>query len=242
LRRLLLLLFLALLVAAAWFVWKNASSQLLPRVDNAPRVTKQPMNVVTRTFDRENPPSDMPPLAPGEAAVCDSNFRSVADVGGDAHRTDDSHGIVTVNSVNVNLQLDITIWLPINASDRLIEHEQGHREISEHFYENADKLAAQIASTYLGRKFSVSGSDVNAELNKSLRQMAAEITQQYNQQLDPNPTQLRYDAITNHSLNDIPSKDAVAQALAEMGRASTRPATRSTEITAERFAQVRTMH
>ena len=239
-RRLLLILFLALLVTVAWFVWKNASSQLIPRVEPAPTITKQQVNFVNRTFDPENPPADMPPLSPGEAAVCDSNFLSVADVGGDAHPTDDSHEIVTVNSVRVNLQLNITIWVPINASDRLIEHEQGHREISEHFYETADKLAAQIAATYLGKKFSVSGSDPHAELDKSLRQMAGEITQEYNKQLDPNPTQLRYDAITNHSLNDIPSKDAVAQALTESGRASVRPATSFGKITASRFSQLRT--
>ncbi len=241
-RQILLVLFLALLVAAAWLLWKKASPQLLPHVDAAPTITKQPVNFVRRTFDPENPPSDMPPLSVGEAAVCDSNFRSVADVGGDAHPTDDSHGIVTVNSVNVNLQLDITIWVPINASNVLIEHEQGHREISEHFYETADKLAAEIAASYLGKKFSVSGPDVRAELDKSLKQIAADITQEYNKELDPNPTQLRYDAITNHSLNDIPPKDAVTQALAESGRASTRPPKSFTEITAGRFSPVRTTH
>ena len=125
-RQLLLVVFLALLVAAAWFLWKRASPQLLPHVESSPTITKQPVNFVTRTFDPENPSSDMPPLAPGEAAVCDSDFLSVAQVGGDAHATDDSHGIVTVTSVNVNLQLNITIWVPINASNVLIEHEQGH--------------------------------------------------------------------------------------------------------------------
>ena len=214
-RRLLLLLFLALLIAGAWFVWKNASSQLLPRISTVPTITKQPVNFMMRTFDPANPPSDMPPMEPGEVAVCDTNFLSVADVGGEAHATDDSHAIVTVTSVNVNLQLDITIWVPTNASNHVIEHEQGHREISEHFYETADKLAAQIAATYLGKKFSVSGSDVHAELNKSLQKMGAEITEQYGRELNPNPTQLRYDAITDHSRNDVPAKDAVAQALSE---------------------------
>ena len=34
--------------------------------------------------------------------------------------------------------------------------------------------------------------------------------------LNPEPTQLRYDAITNHSRNEVPAKDAVAQALKEV--------------------------
>src|SRR5579864_1227024 len=59
------------------------------------------------------------------------------------------------------------------------------------------------------------GTDLNAELSKSLREMGAEITAQYGRELNPNPTQLRYDAITDHSRNDVPAKDAVAQALSE---------------------------
>lgn len=157
----------------------------------------------------------MPPFAPGELAVCDSNFLSNANVGGDAHETDSTHAIVTVGSVNVNLQLNITIWVPTGASQHVLDHEQGHREISEHFYETADKLAAKIASAYIGKKFSISGTDLQGELSKSLQQMGAEITERYGRELNPNPTQLRYDAITDHSRNDVSAKDAVAQAMSE---------------------------
>ncbi len=89
--------------------------------------------------------------------MCDSNFISDAHVAGEARETDSSHAIVTVTGVTVNLQLDITIWVPTTATDHVIEHEQGHREISEHFYETADRLAAKIAAPYLGKTFEVSG-------------------------------------------------------------------------------------
>jgi len=160
----------------------------------------------------------MPQLAPDELAVCDSNFLSDANVGGDAHETDSTHAIVTVTTVTVNLQLNVTIWVPASASQHVIEHEQGHREISERFYQDADKLAAKIAAPYLGKKFEISGTDLHGELSRSLQKMGDEITEEYSRELNPNPTQLRYDAITDHSRNDVSAKDAVAQALSESGQ------------------------
>jgi hypothetical protein len=208
---------LAAVIFGCWLVWRSSSSHGQSGAGEAPTITKQPVNFASRTFDPENPPSDMPQLAPGELAVCDSNFLSNANVGGEAHETDSTHAIVTVTSVNVNLQLNVTIWVPANSSQHVMEHEQGHREISEHFYRDADKLAAKIADKYMGRKFSISGTDLQSELSKELQKMGDEITAEYSRELNPNPTQLRYDAITDHSRNDVSAKDAVARALSDNG-------------------------
>jgi hypothetical protein len=208
---------LAAVIFGFWLVWRSSSSHGQSGAGEAPTITKQPVNFASRTFDPENPPSDMPQLAPGELAVCDSNFLSNANVGGEAHETDSTHAIVTVTSVNVNLQLNVTIWVPVNSSQHVMEHEQGHREISEHFYQDADKLAAKIADKYMGRKFSISGTDLQSELSKELQKMGDEITAEYSRELNPNPTQLRYDAITDHSRNDVSAKDAVARALSDNG-------------------------
>jgi hypothetical protein len=217
-RIILLCALLAAVIFGSWLVWRSSSSRRQSGAAEAPTITKQPINFANRTFDPENPPSDMPQLAPDELAVCDSNFLSNANVGGDAHETDSTHAIVTVTSVNVNLQLNVTIWVPANASQHVIEHEQGHREISERFYQDADKLAAKIAAPYLGKKFEISGTDLHGELSRSLQKMGDEITEEYSRELNPNPTQLRYDAITDHSRNDVSAKDAVAQALNENGQ------------------------
>jgi hypothetical protein len=213
--RRIILLSVLLVAVVVGILWKRGFESHQLTISAAPTIVKQPEDFANHTFDPENPPSDMPPFAPGELAVCDSNFLSDANVGGEASEIDSTHAIVTVTSVTLNLQLDINIWVPTTASQHVVEHEQGHREISEHFYQNADKLAAQIASTYLGRKFPIAGTDLHAELSKLLQQMGAEITQQYTKQLDPNPTQLRYDAITDHSRNDVSAKDAVTQALGD---------------------------
>jgi len=209
---------LAAVIFGSWLVWRTSSSRREFGVAAAPTIIKRPVNFTNRTFDPENPPSDMPQLAPDELAVCDSNFLSDANVGGDAHETDSTHAIVTVTTVTVNLQLNVTIWVPASASQHVIEHEQGHREISERFYQDADKLAAKIAAPYLGKKFEISGTDLHGELSRSLQKMGDEITEEYSRELNPNPTQLRYDAITDHSRNDVSAKDAVAQALSESGQ------------------------
>ena len=155
----------------------------------------------------------MPPLAYGEYGECDSHFLSNASVGGETRQADATHATVTVTRVKVSLQLNITIWLPAQSSQHVIEHEDGHRQISEYYYQMADKVAERIAATYMGKQIEISGADLNAETSKLLQQVAAEITDEYDKELNPEPTQLLYDSITDHGVNDIVSKDAAASAI-----------------------------
>jgi hypothetical protein len=46
-----------------------------------------------------------------------------------------------------------------------------------------------------------------------LQQTAADITDEYNKELNPGPTQLLYDAITDHGRNEVVVQDAVAAAI-----------------------------
>jgi hypothetical protein len=225
LRRLIVLCALVGAIILGWLGWQSRSSQQQP--DKLPAVTviKQPVSFATRTFDPTTPPADMPPLAPGEAAMCDSNFISNASVAGESRKEDATHALVTITHVNVTLQLDGTIWVPIGVSQHVIEHEDGHRQISEHFYQDADKLAEKIAATYIGKQLEITGSDLNAESNKMLQQSAADITDEYDKELNPNPTQLLYDDITDHSRNETDVKDAIAAAIQNAAIASAQPTT-----------------
>ena len=157
----------------------------------------------------------MPPLGEGEEAECDSAFISDANVSGRMRKTGPGNATITVAQVRVTLQLKVTIWVPNGATQHVIEHEEGHRLISEHYYASADKLAAEIAATYMGRQIAVSGSDLDAELQNVLLQLSKEITAEYNRRLNPDPAQQRFDHLTDHSRDDRDAKGAAVQAIQE---------------------------
>jgi hypothetical protein len=196
-----------------WLRWRDISSRKQLAEAAVPAIDKQPVAFANRTFDPANPPADMPPLSSGENAACDSNFQSSASVGGETRQTDATHGTVTVTQVKMTLQLNITIWTPNGVTSHVMEHEEGHRQISEFYYQTAEKVAGRVASTYMGKQFEISGADLNTESNKMLQQMATEITDEYIRELNPEPTQLLYDTITDHSRNEVVVHDAVAAAL-----------------------------
>jgi hypothetical protein len=186
-------------------------------------IHKEPVTFASHTFDPAAPPADMPPLPTGESAECDSDFLSRASVRGQPRRTDATHATLTITQVLVTLKLHINVWLPAGATQIVAEHEEGHRQISEYYYQSADKLAERIAATYVGKRLEVSGADLDAESSKMLQQIATDITNEYNRELNPNPTQLLYDDITDHSRNGVIAKDAVDHALKNAAIESTQP-------------------
>jgi hypothetical protein len=186
-------------------------------------INKAPVAFASHVFDPAAPPAGMPPLPSGEIAECDSNFLSRASVRGQPRKTGATHATVTITQVIVKLQLQINIWLPAGATQVVAEHEEGHRQISEYYYQTADKLAERIAATYTGKQLEVNGADLDAETAKMLLQVATDITDEYNKELNSNPTQLLYDAITDHSRNGVIAKDAVDHALKNTAIESAQP-------------------
>ena len=208
-----------------WFAWRDFSSRRQLTEASAPTIVKQPVAFSNRTFDPAAPPTYMPPLAPGENAECDSDFLSNASVRGESRQMDATHATVTITQIKVTLGLNINIWVPAGATQHLIEHEEGHRQISEYYYQTADKLAERIAATYMGRQLDITGADLGAESSKMLQKMAADITAEYNKELNPGPTQLLYDTITDHGRNDTAVKDAIAHAIQNVSVESAQPTT-----------------
>jgi hypothetical protein len=206
----------------------HTSSDLSPTrpLTQAPvLITKEPVAFASHTFDPAAPPAAMPPLPAGEVAECDSNFLSRASVRGQPRKTDATHATVTITQVKVTLQLHINIWLPVSATPVLADHEEGHRQISEYYYQTADKLAERIAVTFIGKQVDVTGADLDAESAKMLQQVAADITDEYNEELNANPTQLLYDSITDHARNGVIARDAVDHAIKNAAIDSTQPPT-----------------
>jgi hypothetical protein len=99
LRRSVVLLVLLGVLIFGWLRWRDRSSLRQPGETPGATINKQPVTLANRTFDPASPPADMPPLAPGEEAECDSNFLSDASVGGRAQRMDATHAIVTITQI-----------------------------------------------------------------------------------------------------------------------------------------------
>jgi hypothetical protein len=212
-RRSIVLCVLLGVLILGWLSWQDISSRRQLRETPGPAIIKQPVNFAKRTFDAATRPPDMPPLTQGEDAECDSDFLSNASVGGQARQTDATHATLTISQIKVTLQLNITIWVPADVTQHVIEHEEGHRQISEYYYQTADKLAERIAAKYMGKQVDIAGIDLHAESDKLLQQMGTDITDAYNKEINPGPTQLLYDAITDHSRNEVVVNDAVAHAI-----------------------------
>ena len=206
-----------------WLAWRGFSSRRPLEEAPVPIIDKQPVAFASRTFDPAAPPPDMPTLSSRESAECDSQFLSSASVRGESRPTDATHATVTVTQIKVTLQLHITVWVPTGVAQHVIEHEDGHRQVSEFYYQTADKLAGRIAAEYWGKQVEITGTDPDAESSKMLQQMATAITDEYNKELNPEPAQLLYDSITDHGRNEVIVKDAVAHALKNATIESTQP-------------------
>jgi hypothetical protein len=225
LRRLIVLCLLLGVLIFGCLACRDSSSHLQPGETSAPAITKQPVAFASHTFDPAAPPANMPPLSANETAECDSDFLSSASVRGEPRQTDATHATLTITQVKMTLQLTINIWVPTGATQHVVEHEEGHRQISEYYYQTADKLAERIAAIYMGKQVEITGADLGAESTKILQQMAADITDEYKRELNPGPTQLLYDSITEHGRNEVVVKDAVAHTLKNTTIESPQPAT-----------------
>jgi hypothetical protein len=223
LRRLIVLCLLLGVIVFGCLACRDSSSRLPPSETSAPAITKQPVAFASRTFDPAAPPANMPTLSANETAECDSEFMSSASVRGESRQTDATHATVNITQVRMTLQLNINIWVPVGVTQHVIEHEEGHRQISEHYYQTADRVAERIAATYMGKQVEITGTDLGAESNRTLQQMAADITEEYKKELNPGPTQLFYDSITDHGRNEVIVKDAVAHALKNIAVESPQP-------------------
>jgi hypothetical protein len=177
------------------------------------QITKLPAQYMSHTFDPAAPPANMPPLHSGEAAVCDSDFIARSSVAGQPRRTDSTHAMLTITKVTMTLQLQASVWVPIEASQTITDHEEGHREIAEYTYQTADQLAQRIAASYIGKRVEVTGDDLDAASSQKLLEIATEVTNAYTTQINNNSTQLLYDNITDHSRNGVVAKDAVEHAI-----------------------------
>ena len=182
----------------------------------AVKVTVTPANVKTRPFDPKKPPKEMPALKGDEAAVTQSKFACGVQLDVEISQVGNEKPIAKIAGVEAKLKLDVTLWLPTNASKKIRAHEDGHRKISEVYYAKGEQMARELAEKYVGRAIDLPG--VNGEENKPIIQRVAnEFCEEYLGKIEvpSEKAQQTYDQLTDHGRNNMPENIAVERAISE---------------------------
>ena len=147
------------------------------------KINRASPSVEHRKFDRNNPPAEMPQLEPQEAAVTKSIYgigtQFSVQVLSEDRRIGKTVSKIKVTDVALDLSLKITIWAPTDATKIIVDHEDGHRQISEYFYKDAEKIARTIAQSYVGKVYESEGRDGESAGKAALEKAINELSQKY---------------------------------------------------------------
>jgi hypothetical protein len=186
-------------------------------------VTKAEVVIDRKQFDPRNPPPEMPTLHPPEAAVTVSFFGADTRVGGtvtDSRAMEDgtTETSINVDTVRMTLRLRITVWLPSNSNAKIRNHEEGHRQIAEQFYKQADTIARQLADAMMGRTLVGYGRNTDQASSDALKKASNDLGNQYLAETDVPcfKAQQIYDRLTAHGTNALGEDAAVKRAIAEV--------------------------
>ena len=179
------------------------------------RVEREEPVIAGTEYDPRRPPPDMPALTPPESGVCKTTFELSASVTYSAERLSRTAARVYVDELDIVTRLRFDIFTIRNAPAKLRAHEEGHRAIGEHFYENAEQIAADIGRRLIGRTFDGSGSDQDAAQKDGFGKVVAEIERAYmaRVRVPSASANERFDEITNHGLNPIDEAEAIRLAI-----------------------------
>jgi hypothetical protein len=188
-------------------------------------IDHKPLTVERRTFDPAHPPADMPPLKGGEAAVTESKFDCRVgmkyQVVGHKREPNGCVTTLTVQSVQATLQLNVIIWLPKGAAQKLAAHEEGHRRIAEQVYADAQQVARTVAASIDGKEVNGQAADCESADKQATDSFARQFCEQYLKRTFDVARQVGdlYDDLTAHGTRADPAEDeAIRQAFKKIAR------------------------
>jgi hypothetical protein len=189
-----------------------ALPSLLGAQDKAITIRKKTAKVETKIFDPRNRPKDMPALRKDEAAITETGFACAVQIEVESTVTGDKAIKTKIVGIRVDVRLEITEWLPKGASKKIRDHEDAHRIISEHYYQQAETLAEDLAKPYIGKQLEVKSKD---DIQPAIKKAATEYCEAYLSAIEKpsQKAQEKFDEITDHGRNKVPEKRAVQQAL-----------------------------
>jgi len=180
------------------------------------RVTREEPIVTRIEFDPRSPPPGMPALTPPEAGVCTATYELNAGVNYSAARLSRTTARIYVDELDIVTGLRLDIYTQVGAPPKLRAHEEGHRQIGEHFYRDAATIAQGIGMRLIGTEHDGEGADQEAAQQDAFNKVVAQIEQAYmaRVRLPSAAANERFDEITRHGLAPIEEAEAIARALA----------------------------
>jgi hypothetical protein len=198
-------------LSAAFFSAFSASAQRSPV-----RVTREKPVVQRREFDPRRPPSDMPPLTPPEAGVCKTTFELDAGVSYSAEPLSRNTARIYVDELDIVTRARFEIFTVAGGPQKLRAHEEAHRAIGEHYYEDAAMIVERIGRRLIGATFEGRGADQEAAQRDAFAKVVADIERAYMARVrSPSAAaNERFDEITRHGVDPIDEMEAIAPAIA----------------------------
>jgi hypothetical protein len=197
----------------------------LARGADAVKVENAKVKVEYKTFDPSHLPDPPPPVEKGESAVTVYGFGVETDLqytyaetprggGGGAPVKMDFR----MERVTLKLSMTITVWLPEGANEQLKAHEEGHRQIAEIFYADAEKGARKVAARAQGKSVSGEGTDISSAGRAAVERVNKSLCDQFlNEVATPcQRAQEAFDRMTDHGRTGKPTaKEAVELSVKE---------------------------
>lgn len=124
------------------------------------------------------------------------------------------HTDLIIKAVKITLTLPITMWLPAQASTKLVAHEEGHVKLCEDYYKYAEQLAENAAHKVIGKIYHGSASTKELAQDTALREAAEDICSQYRRQTVDivNSISKLYDDLSAHGTNRLSPDEALNKA------------------------------
>lgn len=133
---------------------------------------------------------------------------------------------VKVTNVDIKLSAQITVWLPIDAPESLVAHQNAHKDIYEQAYKRYIQLIEPAAKAVIGQEFSATAATKEAA--------EAEISQKIGDAVnDPFFNKMRsagagvnaiFDKLTENGVNQVDPRKAMVEAFRQYDDSQAVPA------------------
>ena len=176
-----------------------------------------PVDISHHTHPPGRPPVGAAHLALFELGVCVTRFPISGIMQVEYPRFGYSSAGGVVASVSMTIGLSIEVWATEGREAEVLPHEETHRAISEHYFQEAEAIAHRLGRTFIGRKVVLPAMEIKAAVEEGLKPLQEELLARYEKEVKERCdfAQTRFDEITDNGRAVIGNKEAMTQAIAE---------------------------